>query len=157
MPGITKDDGDGDDEVAYARFEQASAVEQSYFAAAAETIGTELFIRPYVPVLILIPPLLPPKPPPIHPPAPATSAYRTPRAWPKPSATSKPCLRTTRGFCSGSAISRANRCRWLTCSICPTGRWGELFEQFPAVDRWFEGLRGREAWARAAGVAGTVR
>jgi glutathione S-transferase len=31
---------------AYARFEQACSIEQSYFAAAAETIGTELFIKP---------------------------------------------------------------------------------------------------------------
>jgi glutathione S-transferase len=36
---------EGDDE-AYARFEQACSVEQSYFAAAAETIGTELIIKP---------------------------------------------------------------------------------------------------------------
>lgn len=36
------------DDQAYARFEQACSVEQSYFAAAAETIGTELFIKPYV-------------------------------------------------------------------------------------------------------------
>lgn len=33
---------------AYGRFEQACSVEQSYFAAAAETIGTELMIKPYV-------------------------------------------------------------------------------------------------------------
>lgn len=33
---------------AYARFEQACSVEQSYFAAAAETIGFELVIKPYV-------------------------------------------------------------------------------------------------------------
>lgn len=32
---------------AYGRFEQACSVEQSYFAAAAETIGTELVIKPY--------------------------------------------------------------------------------------------------------------
>lgn len=38
---------DGDVRV-FARFEQACSVEQSYFAAAAETIGTELVIRPYV-------------------------------------------------------------------------------------------------------------
>ena len=31
---------------AYARFEQACSIEQSYFAAAAETIGTELIIKP---------------------------------------------------------------------------------------------------------------
>lgn len=37
-----------EDPVAYGRFEQACSMEQSYFAAAAETIGTELYIRPYV-------------------------------------------------------------------------------------------------------------
>lgn len=31
----------------YGRFEQACSVEQSYFAAAAEAIGTELYIKPY--------------------------------------------------------------------------------------------------------------
>jgi glutathione S-transferase len=36
------------------------------------------------------------------------------------------------------------------------GRWKELFERYPAVDRWFEGLRRREAWVRAAAEAGTV-
>lgn len=34
------------DHIACGRFEQACSVEQSYFAAAAETIGTELFIKP---------------------------------------------------------------------------------------------------------------
>lgn len=37
-----------DDDEAYGRFEQACSVEQSYFAAAAETIGFELIIKPYV-------------------------------------------------------------------------------------------------------------
>jgi hypothetical protein len=36
------------DAEAYGRFEQACSMEQSYFAAAAETIGTELYIKPYV-------------------------------------------------------------------------------------------------------------
>jgi hypothetical protein len=36
------------DDNAYGRFEQACSIEQSYFAAAAETIGTELVIRPCV-------------------------------------------------------------------------------------------------------------
>ncbi|KAI9643817.1 Glutathione S-transferase hmp2 [Ciborinia camelliae] len=36
---------EGDDK-AYARFEEACSIEQSYFAAAAETIGTELIIKP---------------------------------------------------------------------------------------------------------------
>ena len=38
---------EGDDK-AYGRFEQACSIEQSYFAAAAEAIGTELVIRPCV-------------------------------------------------------------------------------------------------------------
>lgn len=38
---------EGDDE-AYGRFEQACSIEQSYFAAAAEVIGTETVINPYV-------------------------------------------------------------------------------------------------------------
>lgn len=38
---------EGDDE-AYGRFEQACSVEQSYFAAASEIIGTELIIKAYV-------------------------------------------------------------------------------------------------------------
>ncbi len=37
-----------DNDIAYARFEQACSMEQSYFAAAAETIGYEMFIKPYV-------------------------------------------------------------------------------------------------------------
>jgi glutathione S-transferase len=36
------------DSAAYGRFEQACSMEQSYFAAAAETIGTELYIKPCV-------------------------------------------------------------------------------------------------------------
>lgn len=39
---------ESDDDKGYGRFEQACSVEQSYFAAAAETIGTELVIKPYV-------------------------------------------------------------------------------------------------------------
>lgn len=42
MPGADTD------VTSYARFEQACSVEQSYFAAAAETLGTELVIKPYV-------------------------------------------------------------------------------------------------------------
>ena len=37
---------DPSDLEAYARFEQACSMEQSYFAAAAEAIGSELVIRP---------------------------------------------------------------------------------------------------------------
>lgn len=36
-----------DNEEAYGRFEEACSVELSYFAAAAETLGTELFIKKY--------------------------------------------------------------------------------------------------------------
>ncbi|KAH7341225.1 hypothetical protein BKA66DRAFT_517363 [Pyrenochaeta sp. MPI-SDFR-AT-0127] len=35
------------DLAAYSRFEQACSIEQSYFADGAETIGTELYIKPY--------------------------------------------------------------------------------------------------------------
>ncbi|TGO89480.1 hypothetical protein BPOR_0107g00060 [Botrytis porri] len=35
-----------DDENAFARFEEASSIEQNYFAVTAETIGTELIIKP---------------------------------------------------------------------------------------------------------------
>lgn len=38
---------EGDDK-AYGLFEQACSVEQSYFAAATETLGTELVIKKYV-------------------------------------------------------------------------------------------------------------
>lgn len=42
----------------YGKFEQACSVEQSYFAAAAETIGTELVIKQYLcPFLTSITPL----------------------------------------------------------------------------------------------------
>ena len=37
-----------DDDKAYGLFEQACSVEQSYFAAASETIGTELVIKKYI-------------------------------------------------------------------------------------------------------------
>jgi hypothetical protein len=36
------------DSAAYGRFEQVCSMEQSHFAAAAETIGTELYIKAYV-------------------------------------------------------------------------------------------------------------
>lgn len=37
----------GGDAKAYGLFEQACSMEQSYFAGAAEAIGTELVIKPY--------------------------------------------------------------------------------------------------------------
>jgi len=37
---------DSNDFEKFGAFEQACSVEQNYFAAAAETIGTELFIKP---------------------------------------------------------------------------------------------------------------
>jgi glutathione S-transferase len=44
-PSGTKLIPDEGDYAAYGLFEQACSVEQSYFAAAAETIGTELVIK----------------------------------------------------------------------------------------------------------------
>lgn len=49
----------GGDDKAYGRFEQACSVEQSYFAAAAETLGTELVIKKYAASLTLANPLFP--------------------------------------------------------------------------------------------------
>lgn len=32
----------------------------------------------------------------------------------------------------------------------------ETFEKYPNVDKWFMGLQGREAWVKAAALAGTA-
>lgn len=36
------------------------------------------------------------------------------------------------------------------------GKWNELFEKYPNVDKWFKALQARETWIKAAEVAGTM-
>lgn len=36
------------------------------------------------------------------------------------------------------------------------GKWKEAFAKYPNVDRWFNGLQGRESWVQAAALARTA-
>lgn len=36
------------------------------------------------------------------------------------------------------------------------GKWKEVFEKYPHVNKWFKGLQERKAWVQAAAEAGTM-
>lgn len=36
------------------------------------------------------------------------------------------------------------------------GKWREVFNKYPNVDKWFKGLQEREAWVKAAAEARTI-
>lgn len=36
------------------------------------------------------------------------------------------------------------------------GKWKEVFEKYPNVNKWFSGLQKRETWVRAAAEARTI-
>ncbi|KAJ5387433.1 Glutathione-S-transferase [Penicillium cosmopolitanum] len=129
---------EGDDK-AYGRFEQACSIEQSYFAAAAETIGTELVIRPKKGL----------GPPDEARVAQAEKDLNTVLAvYEKILAEQK--------YLAGDELTLADLFHLPNGAALKSGRWKGAFEKYPNVDKWFRQLQGRETWVKAAAEAGTI-
>ncbi|KAH8892731.1 glutathione S-transferase [Thozetella sp. PMI_491] len=131
---MPKDDAD-----AYGRFEQACSVEQSYFAAAAETLGTELIIKKKMGL----------GPPDEARVAQAEADLETVLAlYDKILASNK--------YIAGNEISLADIFHLPNGAALKMGKWNELFEKYPNANRWFTGLQERPTWIRAAKEAKTI-
>ncbi|KAF4545924.1 Glutathione-S-transferase [Lasiodiplodia theobromae] len=124
---------------AYGRFEQACSVEQSYFAAAAETLGTELVIKPMkglgVPDEARV--------------AQAEKDLDTVLAvYDKILAKQK--------YLVGDELTLVDLFHLPNGAALKGGRWKEVFKKYPNVDKWLKGLQERETWIRAATEARTI-
>lgn len=141
----------------YAKFEQACSVEQSYFAQAAETIGTELVIKQYVCKsrtswnccakrgICRMKGLGPP------------DEGRVAQAeadldfvlsyYDKILADQK--------YLAGNKLTLADLFHLPNGAALKAMKWAGLFEKYPHVNKWFEGLQQRESWVEAAAIAKT--
>ncbi|OBT63934.1 hypothetical protein VE03_05922 [Pseudogymnoascus sp. 23342-1-I1] len=129
---------EGDDK-GYGRFEQACSIEQSYFAAAAETIGTELVIKPMKGLGL-------------------PDEQRVAQAekdldivlavYDKILAKQK--------YLAGDELTLADLFHLPNGAALKAGKWKEVFEKYPNADKWFKGLQERETWVKAAAEAGTI-
>ncbi|PQE24819.1 Glutathione S-transferase protein [Rutstroemia sp. NJR-2017a BVV2] len=129
---------EGDNE-AYARFEQACSVEQSYFAAAAETIGTELIIKPMKGLGVLDEARV----------AQAEFDLDTVLAF-------YDKILATQKYIAGDELTLADLFHLPNGAALKAGKWKEVFSKYPNVDKWFEELQERETWLKAAAEAGTI-
>ncbi|KAL1862771.1 hypothetical protein VTK73DRAFT_6658 [Phialemonium thermophilum] len=129
---------EGDDK-AYGLFEQACSMEQSYFAAAAETIGTELVIRPKKG-------LGPPDHARVEQ---AESDLDTVLAV-------YDGILARQNFLAGDELTLADLFHLPNGAALMAGKWKEVFDKYPNVSRWFKGLQARETWLQAAAEAKTI-
>ncbi|KAF2143958.1 uncharacterized protein K452DRAFT_223694 [Aplosporella prunicola CBS 121167] len=127
------------DENAYARFEQACSVEQSYFGAAAETIGTELVIKQAKG---------------LGPPDEARVAQAEKDLDAVLAYYDK--LLAKQKYLAGDELTLADLFHLPNGAALKAGKWREVFKKYPNVDKWFKGLQERESWVKAAAEARTV-
>ncbi|KAJ5986620.1 hypothetical protein N7451_010985 [Penicillium sp. IBT 35674x] len=124
---------------AYGRFEQACSIEQSYFAVAAETIGTELVIKP---MKGLGPP----------------DKDRVTQAEQELDAVLAVYNNklATQKYIAGDELTLADLFHLPNGAALMAGKWKGVFEKYPNVKSWFIELQGRETWAKAAAETGTI-
>lgn len=129
---------EGDDK-AYGLFEQACSVEQSYFAAASETIGTELVIK---------------KIKGFGPPDEARVAQAEADLddvfayYDKVLAKQK--------YLAGDQLTLVDLFHLPNGSALKSFGYKGTFEKYSNVDKWFTELQERETWVKAAALAGTA-
>ncbi|OMP82713.1 Glutathione S-transferase PARB [Diplodia seriata] len=136
-PSVRKLIPEGDE--AYGRFEQACSVEQSYFAAAAETIGTELVIRPMKGLG-------------------APDEARVAQAEKDLDtvlAIYDEILAKQR-YLAGDELTLADLFHLPNGAALKGGKWKEMFSKYPNADKWFTELQERNSWVKAAAEAGTI-
>ncbi|CAG8971038.1 hypothetical protein HYALB_00005276 [Hymenoscyphus albidus] len=122
-----------EDDEAYGRFEQA------YFAAAAETIGTELFIKPAKG---------------LGPPDRARVAQAETDLDTVLSFYDK--VLEKQKYIAGDELTLADLFHLPNGASLKAGKWKEAFAKYSNVDKWFKGLQERETWLKAAAETGTM-
>ncbi|OAA60530.1 Glutathione S-transferase protein [Niveomyces insectorum RCEF 264] len=137
-PSGTKLIPDEGDHKAYAAFEQACSVEQSYFAAAAETLGYELYIKRAkglgVPDEARV--------------AQAEADLETVLAVYDE-------ILARQKYLAGDEVTLADLFHLPNAAALKAGKWRETIEKYPHVDKWLAGLQARSAWPKAAAEART--
>ncbi|WEW56273.1 Glutathione S-transferase hmp2 [Emydomyces testavorans] len=136
---------DEGDYKAYGLFEQACSVEQSYFAAASETLGTELVIKKV-----------------------------SKRRWSRMKGLGPPDeariaqaesdldtvfavydnILAKQKYLAGDELTLADLFHLPNASALKAFGYQKTFEKYPNVDKWFESLQERETWIKATALAG---
>ncbi|ERF68134.1 hypothetical protein EPUS_08200 [Endocarpon pusillum Z07020] len=129
----------GGDDKAYGLFEQACSVEQSYFAAASETIGTEIVIKK-------VKGLGPPDEARV---AQAEADLDEVFAY-------YDRLLAKQKYLAGDDLTLVDLFHLPNGSALKAFGYKGTFEKYPNVDKWFTGLQERETWVKAAALAGTA-
>lgn len=62
----------------------------------------------------------------------------------------------TQKYIAGDELTLADLFHLPNGAALMAGKWKELFEKYPNVDKWFKELQGRETWVKAAAEAGTI-
>lgn len=62
----------------------------------------------------------------------------------------------TQKYITGEELTLADLFHLPNGAALMAGKWKELFEKYPNVDKWFKELQGRETWVKAAAEAGTI-
>jgi len=127
-----------DEDQAYARFEQACSVEQSYFAAAAETIGTEMMIKPMKG---------------LGPPDEARVAQAEIDLDDVLAYYDK--VLAKHRYLAGDEITLADLFHLPNGAALKATQWKGAFEKYPNVNQWFSGLQERDSWVKASAEART--
>nr|POE62536.1 glutathione s-transferase hmp2 [Quercus suber] len=126
-----------DNDRAHGIFEQACSVEQSYFAAASETIGTELVINKKKGL--------------------PTDHARVAQAEVDLDKVLNyyETVLNRQKYLAGNVLTLVDLYHLPNGSALKAFGYRGYFEKYPAVDRWFTGLQMRETWIKAAAEAGT--
>ena len=62
----------------------------------------------------------------------------------------------TQKYIAGEELTLADLFHLPNGAALMAGKWKELFEKYPNVDKWFKELQGRETLVKAAAEAGTI-
>ena len=157
---------EGGDDKAYGLFEQACSVEQSYFAAASETIGTELIIKKYVSIFLT----------PARKILFSLQSQIAKRGFNRVKGLGPPDearvaqagagldevfayydkVLAKQKYLAGDELTLVDLFHLPNGSALKAFGYKGTFEKYPNVDKWFTGLQERETWVKAAALAGTA-
>lgn len=59
-------------------------------------------------------------------------------------------------YLAGDELTLADLFHLPNGAALKAGKWIELFEKYPNVDKWFKGLQERDTWIRAAALTRTL-
>ncbi|KAF4549913.1 Glutathione S-transferase-like protein 5 [Elsinoe fawcettii] len=121
----------------YARFEQACSVEQCYFAAAAEGIGTEVIIRPRKGL----------GPPDASRIAEAVQGLEDVLAY-------YDKILSAEKYLMGSDISLVDLFHLANTDALYKHGFEDVMERYPNVLRWFKDMTGRDSWTKTVAELG---